>query len=297
MPELKQLRNRRRRNDPTTAFVLSGGGNQGVAQVGMLRALVERGILPDVIIGTSAGALNGAALSDDPTLEGLDHLQEVWASLTAAEIFPGGRMSRIWSIASRQNHLFSNTGLEHVIERASRTETFEELQIPLRVIACDLYSGEEVVLAHGDLKTALLASSALPGVYPPIVHAGHTLIDGGVVNAVPLWHALSGPVDRVFVLNVSAAGVGARTANSQLDVVMSAFAIARHQRYKLELQHTDRHDAEVIVLPRPTDPREQYDFAGGEKLIQTAHDMVSDFLDHPDRNERPKRRFRLFRVA
>ena len=80
---------RTRQDGPVTAFVLSGGGNRGVAQVGMLRALLERGIVPDVVIGTSAGALNGAAIATSPTLEKVDRLESVWVGLKGDQIYPG----------------------------------------------------------------------------------------------------------------------------------------------------------------------------------------------------------------
>src|SRR6267378_6015254 len=93
---------------PRTAFVLSGGGNQGVSQVGMLRALLERGIVPDVVIGTSAGALNGAAVAYAPTVAGVEHLADVWMSIRSGEVFQGGRLARAWNVLRRDDHLFTN---------------------------------------------------------------------------------------------------------------------------------------------------------------------------------------------
>ncbi|MGH8997975.1 MAG: patatin-like phospholipase family protein, partial [Acidimicrobiia bacterium] len=91
-----------------SAFVLSGGGNHGAAQVGMLRALIERGILPDVVVGSSAGALTGSALAANPTPAGIDHLASVWSSLRTEHIFPGGKARRAWSLLSGGDHLYSN---------------------------------------------------------------------------------------------------------------------------------------------------------------------------------------------
>ena len=169
----------------------------------MLRALLERGIVPDVVIGTSAGALNGAAVAYAPNLTGVAQLAAVWEQLQTDHVFPGGRIHRAWNMVRRGTHLFGNEGLAALIHHSSPARSFSDLEIPLRVIATDLDTGEEVVLARGPLKPALLASAALPGVFPIVVHGGRRLVDGGVVNNVPLWHALSGPVDRVFVLNVS----------------------------------------------------------------------------------------------
>src|SRR6266446_7858591 len=219
-----------------TAFVLSGGGNHGCSQVGMLRALLERGILPDVVIGTSAGALNGAAVAYAPNLTGVAQLAAVWEQLQADHVFPGGRIHRAWNVVRRGTHLFDSDGLAALIHHSTPARSFSDLEIPLRVIATDLDTGEEVVLANGPLKPALLASTALPGVFPIVHHDGRRLVDGGVVDNVPLSHALAGPIDRVFVLNVSSAMTD-RPQRSPLDVVMTSFVHARNQRYELERRH------------------------------------------------------------
>jgi NTE family protein len=264
-----------------TAFVLSGGGNQGVSQVGMLRALLEHGILPDVVIGTSAGALNGAAVAYAPNLTGVAQLAAVWEQLQADHVFPGGRIHRAWNIVRRGTHLFDNDGLAALIHHSTPARSFSDLEIPLRVIATDLDTGEEVVIARGPLKPALLASTALPGVFPIVVHCGRRLVDGGVVNNVPLWHALSGPVDRVFVLNVSA-GIGDHAVRSPLDVVMTSFMHARNQRYELERRHAIEH-VDIIDLPRPRDARDLFDFSGARELIESAYTLSMAKLDTYER--------------
>jgi NTE family protein len=243
----------------------------------MLRALLERGVVPDVVIGTSAGALNGAAVAYAPNLTGVAQLAAVWEQLRAEHVFPGGRLHRAWNVVRRGTHLFGHEGLAAVIHHATPARSFSDLEVPLRVIATDLDTGEEVVLARGPLKPALLASAALPGVFPVVHHAGRRLVDGGVVNNVPLWHALSGPVDRVFVLNVSA-GVGERTERSPLDVVMTSFVHARAQRFELELRQLPP-DVEVIVLPRPRDARDLFDFTGATALMDEAYELTCRALD------------------
>jgi NTE family protein len=291
-------------DQPRTAFVLSGGGNQGVSQVGMLRALLERGIVPDVVIGCSAGALNGAAICYAPNLTGVAQLAAVWEQLRAEHVFPGGKIHRAWNVVRRGTHLFGNEGLAAVIHHSSPARSFSDLEIPLRVIACDLDSGEEVVLARGPLKPALLASAALPGVFPIVEHDGRRLVDGGVVNNVPLWHALSGPVDRVFVLNVSGSATD-RPVRSPLDVVMTSFTHARSQRYDLERRITPP-DVQVIELPRPRDARDLFDFTGAHELMDHAYELANTRLDELERetivnieeaaDERAERRRRFRRL-
>jgi NTE family protein len=289
---------------PRTAFVLSGGGNQGVAQVGMLRGLIERGIVPDVVIGTSAGALNGACLCYAPNLTGVARMANVWMGLTTAGVFPGGRVSRAWNVLRRGTHLFSNEGLERLIDDATPARSFADLRVRLRVVAADLDTGEEVVIARGPLKPALLASACLPGVFPVIEHDGRRLVDGGVVNSVPLWHAISGPVDRVYVLNVSGT-VTDRAQRSPLDVVMTSFVHARNQRYELERRHLPP-GIELIELPRPRDTRDIFDFSGGEALIDEAYRLTLTALDarepapgwrEPPTHRRPHLPFRRARAV
>jgi NTE family protein len=271
--------------------VLSGGGNQAVSQVGMLRALLERGIEPDVVIGTSAGALNGAVIATDPTLTGVEHLADVWLSIRSGEVFPGSKLARAWNVLRRDDHLFTNEGLHSVLERAHPAATFAEMAVPLRVVATDLGTGEEIVLACGPVEPALLASAALPGLFPPVEHDGRLLVDGAVTNSVPLWHALSGPVDRVYVCNVTGA-LADRRLRSPLDVTVRAFAIARNQRFELELRHAPP-DVDVVVLPGPSDQRELFDFSDSVTLVEEAHHVAARALDvHEEERGRPREKAR-----
>jgi NTE family protein len=248
----------------------------------MLRALLERGIVPDVVVGTSAGALNGAAVAYAPNLTGVAQLAAVWEQLRAEHVFPGGRIHRAWNVVRRGTHLFENTGLAALIHHSSPARSFADLEIPLRVVAADLDTGEEVVLVRGPLKPALLASAALPGVFPIVHHDGRRLVDGGVVNSVPLWHALSGPVDRVFVLNVSA-GPNEKVERSPLDVVMTSFQHARSQRFDLELRYVPP-EIDVLVLPRPRDTRDLFDFGGARDLIDEAYALSrAAIIEHEER--------------
>jgi NTE family protein len=272
-----QARERAANRSPRNAFVLSGGGNQAVSQVGMLRALIERGIRPDVIVGCSAGAWNGSTLAADPTLEAIDRLEEMWSQLRGDVIFPGGRLARAWNLLTRDDHLFSDEGLRAVIELGRTPATFDDLAVPLRVVAADLDTGEEVVFASGKLRPALLASAALPGLFPPVRFDGRVLVDGAVVDTVPLSHALAGPVDRVYVLNVSSELIR-RTARSPLDVLVKAFAISRKQRFELELRSVPE-SVEVVVLPAPADDRELFDFSEPSRYIGEAHRLAVDALD------------------
>jgi len=281
------------RERPVTAFVLSGGGNQGVGQVGMLRALLERGHLPDVVIGTSVGALNGAVIATDPTLESVDRLEHVWLGLRGEDVFPGSALRRAWNLLRRDDHLIPNDGLRAVIAAAGPAATFEELQVPLRVIATDLITGNEHVFVRGPLHEALLGSAALPGIFPPVNYNDYTLVDGAVVNLIPISHALAGPVDRIFVLDVSDP-IGERPIRSPLDVAIRAFAISRDQRFVLELQWVPK-EIEVVVLPPPHDERSFLDFSGGRRIMDEAYHLAMRAIDDLEAQPGPLRRRRWWR--
>jgi NTE family protein len=260
-----------------TAFVLSGGGNRGVAQVGMLRALLDRGITPDVVIGTSAGALNGAALATSPTLEKVDRLESVWVGLRGEQIFPGGVLKRAWNVLRRDDHLSDNTGLAAVVKEAGAAADFADLAVPLRVVTTDLDTGDEILVVAGPTMPPLLASAAIPGIFPPVELYGHRLVDGAVVNLVPISHALAGPTERIYVLDASDP-IGDRPIRSPLDVAIRSFAISRDQRFALELAWVPA-DVELVVLPAPHDDREFIDFSGGATLIKEAYKLASETLD------------------
>ncbi|MFI5045813.1 MAG: patatin-like phospholipase family protein [Acidimicrobiia bacterium] len=276
----EQARQRFSPRPPRTAFVLSGGGNQAVSQVGMLRALLERDIVPDVVIGTSAGAWNGSVLAADPTLAAVDRLADLWDQLRGDVIFPGGRLARAWNLLTKDDHLFSDEGLRAVVDLGATPPRFDDLAVPLRVIAADLETGEEVVLACGPLRPALMATAALPGLFPPVRLDGRVLVDGAVVDTVPLSHALAGPVDRIFVLDVSAELMD-RPNRSPLDVLVKAFAISRKQRFQLELRSVPE-AVDVVVLPAPVDDRELFDFSGAARYVTAAYELAQVALDDAD---------------
>jgi NTE family protein len=177
------------------AFVFSGGSCLGALQVGMLRAVREAGIEPDLLVGTSVGAINAAFIGGGFTLERVAALEAIWRSIRTADVFSGvGWLSAARALLG-SGTLASPTGLAAIVER-HLPATHAELAIPVSLVATDLATGAPVVLSDGDLRRHVLASAAIPGVYPPVADGDRTLVDGGVVAHVPL---------------LPAAGLGART--------------------------------------------------------------------------------------
>jgi len=170
------------------AFVFSGGCSLGALQVGMLRAVHEAGIQPDLLVGTSAGALNAAFIGNGFTAARVAELADVWGALRTIDVFPGfGLWSSVRALVG-SGTLASPSGLERIINRHAAA-THAELRIPTAVIASDLATGSAVAFKDGDLRRHVLASVAIPGVFPPVTVDGRTFIDGGVSSHVPLLPA------------------------------------------------------------------------------------------------------------
>jgi NTE family protein len=163
------------------------------------------------------------------------------------DLFPGGRLVSAWHAVRRGSFVFSNGGLRRIIEEGLTVRTFEELRIPAQVVATDIESGEEHWFASGEIMGPLLASAAMPGVFPPVAIEGTTYIDGGVANNVPVSKAIELGAKRVYVLNVHAMSQP-RPLNRPYDFMMHGLVLARAGRFRREIARF-REQAEVIEFP------------------------------------------------
>lgn len=213
-----------------TAFVLSGGGARGALQVGALRALLEAGERPDVVVGTSIGAWNGALLARDPTPAGVERLAEVWLTAHPTRVLlglePNGHSPAVAIASSRyatyiaaaqrlaagHPSLYGDVGLRHFAQAAVGETTFEELAVPLRVIAADITHGRRTVFSTGPLAPAILASSAIPGIFPPVRIGDTVYVDGGILDNTSVETALALGARRLFILDVGYDEGGAGSA-------------------------------------------------------------------------------------
>jgi NTE family protein len=273
---LRRLATRRKNK---IAIVLSGGGPLGALQVGALKALLESGIEPDLLVGTSVGALNAAFLAFDPTPGGIRRLEDVWLNLGTADLFVA-RSRLTWTrFLTRGDKVFENQGIRKLIETRLGTVNFEDAGIPFAVIATELTTGEERVLTSGPVTDALLASTAMPGVFPPVVVGGELLMDGGVSNNVPVTPAVEMGATTVFVIDVTARNHAIRPLARPIDHLLHAFAMARSQRFRIEQwRWTDRCRLVVVPIPRVEFP---VPFAGLEHspiLIEMAYEAIAKWL-------------------
>ena len=260
------------------AFVLSGGGNLGALQIGMIRALLEHDIRPDMVVGCSVGAINGAGLAENPTLSGALRLERVWRALEGKELMPTGWMPNAVAIARRGDAIHDNQGLRRHLEESLSVRTFDELAVPFQCVATDVAGVREVWFASGPLIEPILASAALPAVYPAVEIDGVRYLDGAIVNDVPLSRAVELGARTLYVLQVGMFSRPRRDPRRPLDVVVQAYWIARHHRFKRELAAMPR-SIELHLLPTGEAPHMRYnDFTRTSELISLAYEASSAYL-------------------
>jgi NTE family protein len=191
----------------------------GAIQVGQAKALLAAGFAPDLVIGTSAGSLNAAWLAADPTERGADLLGRLWLDVRRRDIFPLRPLTIALGTLGRRDHLVPSAGLSRWLETHLPYRRLEEARIPLTVTVTDFDTGEPLYLSSGPAIPALVASCAIPGLYPPVQLDGRTLVDGGLSIEAPVEVAAAGGADRVFVLQTFAAP-SARRPKSAGDVFL-----------------------------------------------------------------------------
>jgi NTE family protein len=236
---------------PRTAFVLAGGAALGAMQAGMLHALYERGIVPDLLVGTSAGALNAAYVASRPqTVATARELGAVWSGLRRKDIFPLRPAAFLSGLAGRRDHLVCDHGLRRLAARHLEITRLEEASIPLHLIACDLLSGQEVRLSEGPAIEAVLASTAIPGLLPPVWMGPRLLADGGVSNNTPISHAIELGAERVYILPTENPGARAlpRPPRGAPGAAVSALTQLFGARLQADLARYAT-TVEMIVLP------------------------------------------------
>src|SRR5215467_791923 len=192
-------------------WVLGGGGARGAAQVGVLQALFEAGVeAPAALVGTSVGALNGASIAAYPSLAGTMMLREIWLSRQAAEVFQAHPLGVIISGLRRdQLSVMPQSNVRRLIDRAEKLTgmtRFEQLRVPLAVVATDMNAGKPAVFRSGDLTPALLASTAIPGLFPAVRINEREHLDGGVVDNTPIDTAVADGAREVLAISLMGGG-------------------------------------------------------------------------------------------
>jgi len=256
--------------DEKTAFVLAGGGSLGAVEVGMLRALVEAEVRPDLVVGSSVGAINAAYFAGAPDRAGVDRLAAIWSRIRRGDVFPMGAGQGLMALLGRRSSLLSSRPLRDLLRAQLPCGRLEETVIPCHVVATDLLRGDEVVLSRGPTVPAILASAAIPGVFPPVELDGRHLADGGIASNTPIAAAVALGATRVVVLPP---GFSCRTPappRSALGVSLQALNLLIARQLVVDVEHFRGRVALRVVPPLCPLARSAYDFSGSRVLIERA---------------------------
>jgi NTE family protein len=266
------------------AFVLGGGGVLGAVEVGMLRALLERDIRPDLIVGTSVGAINGVLVAADPTEAVTERLHRLWASPQAREVFGDSAPRQLARLARAGTHLHTPAPLRAMLIRElGGAVDFDALQIRFECCAASIERAAEHWFTDGPVIDAVLASAAVPGLMPPAVVAGEHYIDGGIVNSIPVGRAVDAGADIVYVLQVGRIDRPLTAPRNVLDVARVAFEVSRRHRYAREMAAVPDGVA-VHVLPagggsrRDDSPLAYRDMRATARRIGRAYEASAAYL-------------------
>ena len=266
------------------AFVFPSGGSAGAVQVGILRALLDAGIRPDVVVGSSVGALNATFLAIDPCTARVDELAAIWRRITRADVFGRNRYGTVYRLARRHDHIYTPLALRTLINDFCGIADLTDARIPVHVVTTDLDHGVARWWTAGPADEILYASACLPGLFPPAVLGGHRHVDGGVLEPVPIGRAVDLDVAEVYVLG-DAGGPDDQGPDrpSALDVLIRSFAISRYARLP-DPSAVARAGQRVITVPgASTAGIEITNFSHTARLIDESHEHAARFIGLRDR--------------
>lgn len=261
-----------------TAFVFAGGGSLGAIQVGMLKALVAHGWQPDLVVGSSVGAINAAQYASDPSAGGVARLEAVWRGLRRAEVFPLAPLRSLARHFFEHGYFIDPRGLRRILERHLALPRLEDAKLPCHVIATDLLDGSDTVRSRGSTIEALLASAAIPGVLPAQRIDGRHLVDGGVAHNSPLDVAVGLGATRLVVLPTGYSCALEEPPRGAIGIALHGLNLLVARHLVAAIRHY-RSIVEVVVVP-PLCPLgvAPYDFSGSSSLIDRAQASTEDWL-------------------
>lgn len=283
------------------AFALSGGGSRGALEAGALLALLERGIRPQMLVGTSAGALNATFMAIEPSLEKAQHLTEIWGRARREDFFPrtnlGLWLSMAWNFLSAADGLLPNHKLRRFIEKhlPPGVRRFGDVKgVRLYITAADINWGVLYLwgdLPEGDLVEALLASSASPAIFPPLATAGHQLVDGAVVANVPVSIAAAKGATEVYAINVGYAGQPKPLTRGAINIAQRAMNTLVYQQLLEDLEEVGE---QVLLHHIAIDAYQDlpfWDLSQGQAMVEEGYRVMVAYLDTPawERGPQPLR--------
>lgn len=272
--------------DGHVAFVLGGGGVHGACEVGMLRALAEAGVRPDLVLGTSVGAINGAVVAADPDGEGMARLGQLWNHLAGKDIFGGSLLARTATLVRTRTHVHPHEPLEQLLHRELGDLAIEDLPVRYQCVAASIERAADHWFTQGPLVDAVLASSAVPGLLPAVKIGDEHFLDGGLVDSIPIGRALALGARTVYVLQAGRVEAPLRPPRQPFEVAMVAFEVSRRHSFT-NVMRALPDDVDVHVLPTGVEPlafndRRQFryrEFGTVPAKIEAAYTATADYLE------------------
>lgn len=261
----------------TIAFVFSGGASLGSVQAGMLQALEAAGVAPDIVLGTSVGAMNAGYIAGGGTADGL---VDIWHGLRGSRLFPVNPVLGLQAFLGKKSNFVPDDGIKRVLRRHLGFDRLEDAQLPLTVMATDIQTGAEVRLTEGPAVQAILASTSLPGVFPPVPIGGRSLVDGGIANNTPISVAIEAGASEVWVLNTGYSCGLAHAPKTAFAAALHSVGLLVQQRLLIETRDID-YPVPVHLIPAPcpimVGPT---DFSQSRELIEMARRGTTQWLDN-----------------
>ncbi|MGC8480309.1 MAG: patatin-like phospholipase family protein, partial [Acidimicrobiales bacterium] len=260
-------------------FVLGGGGGKGACQVGMLRAVIEQGIRADAVVGVSVGALNGAVYAATPDRSAIERLADLWEHLDEGSLFPKRRLGNTWRYAQRAVSVFPEQGLKQLINDHFPLADISDTTIPIHVLCAKYDTGAEVWFDRGKPDEVLYASAAIPGVFPPLVRDGVTLIDGGIVDDAPLSRAIELEATDVYLFLCGTTYGRLSPPNRPLEALMRTAGHAKLARLRSEIAHLPSGVSLTILDCPDAAGIEALDFSRRKDLLKAGYERTMGILN------------------
>ncbi len=261
-----------------TAFVFDGGGSLGAVQVGMLKALAAHGVQADFVVGSSVGAMNATFFAGEPTSEGVRRLEHVWRGIRRRDVFPIAPLGSLLGLLGWRDHLVEQTALRRLIQQHLPYRQLEEARIPCHLVATDVLGGRDVHFSSGPAVEVLLASTAIPGVFPVVRIGERYLVDGGIANHSPISTAVEFGATRLIVLPTGFSCAIERPPSGAVALALHALNLLIARQLVLDAQRFAG-VVELIVVP-PLCPLvvSSYDFSRTGGLIDRAAETTGRWL-------------------
>ena len=260
-----------------TAFVFAGGGSLGAIQVGMLRTLLAHGLRPDFVVGSSVGAINASYFAAAPDADGVAALGRIWAGLRRSDVFPLTLVSAL-GLLRHPGNLVDPGRLRRLIESNLPYRRLEEASLPLHIMATN-QQGQPVRLSSGPAVEAVLASTAIPGVFPPVEIGGEALMDGAIAANTPLCLAAELGAARIIILPTGYACALKEPPKRAVAKALHAVTLLIAWQLMHELERISQHiDVHLVptLCPLAVSP---FDFSAATELMERAAQSAQKWID------------------